>query len=250
VSARDDGSSIFSIDSESQKPNPVPQPKQPPSVKPVSKTAAKPADHRQKLAELKEAHRNQLQALKSRHQSEQKLLRDALSEQKKQAKEALKEAREGSQKFYESQVKQMRSEYSSQVDLLRKELRQYLEKSVSALMKNYESESAKENDEKLEGLKSMIHDDFLEALQRKAEEIDLLRVQSNEEVQKLAQDNNEKSHRIAQLEIKMKEISHYLPEDVQEDVYEQFGFEENLEGLEDEPKSKRKGLLARITSVF
>jgi hypothetical protein len=48
----------------------------------------------------------------------------------------------------------------------------------------------------------------------------------------------------------MKEISQYLPEDVQEDMYEQFGFEADLEGLEDEPKTKRKGLLARITSIF
>jgi hypothetical protein len=249
VSAIDDSSVIFEIDSQAPKTNTVAQPKQS-TPKSESKAIARPMECRKKIAELNEAHRKQLQALKSLHLTEYKRLQDASRKQEKQAKEALKEATEGTRKFYDAQVKQMRSEYASQVDLIRKELKQHLEKSVSEITKNYESKVANVNDEKLEGLKSAIHDDFLEALQRKTEELDLLRAQSNEEITKLAQDNNEKNHRIAQLEIKMKEISQYLPEDVQEDMYEQFGFEADLEGLEDEPKTKRKGLLARITSIF
>jgi hypothetical protein len=173
-----------------------------------------------------------------------------LTKQTKQAKDALKDATEGSKKFYDAQVKQMRSDYSNQIDSVRKELKQYIVKSINEITKDYESKVAKVNDEKLDSLRGMIHEDFLEALQKKTEEIDVIRVQSSEEVTKLAQENNEKSHRITQLEIKMKEISHYLPEDVQEDVCEQFGFEAELEGLEDEPKARRRGLFARLTSIF
>jgi hypothetical protein len=250
VSAIDDSSVIFGMDSEKSKPIGAKKEKQQSSARSESKAESKPIDYRKKIAELNEAHRNQILALKSKHQTEHKLLRDELTKQEKQARDALKDATEGSKKFYDAQVKQMRSDYSNQIDSVRKELKQYIEKSINAITKDYESKVAKVNDEKLESLRGMIHEDFLEALQKKTEEVDLIRVQSSEEVTKLAQENNEKSHRITQLEIKMKEISHYLPEDVQEDLCEQFGFEAELEGLEDEPKARRRGLFARLMSIF
>jgi len=142
----------------------------------------------------------------------------------------------------------MRADYSSQNEALRTELKRYLEDSVDEIAKNYETRLANESNERLDNLKTMIHDDFVEAMQKKADEMDQLRTVSEAEIGRIAQENNEKGHRITQLELKMKEISHYLPEDIQEDVFEQFGFKAELDGLEDKPKAKRKGLLARLRS--
>jgi chromosome segregation ATPase len=203
------------------------------------------SDLRKRIAELKQAHRQETQALKSKHQSEQKLLREELKDQQRKARAALEE----SKKHYDSQLRQMRADYAAQSESLRGELKQYLEEAVKEIATNYESRMKNESDDKIEGLRSMIHDDFLKALQEKEYELDQLRRESSDEAARIIQENNEKNHRIAQLESKMKEVSRHLPEDVQEDLAEQFGFEAELDSLE-ESKPNRKGLLARITSLF
>ncbi|HJS81958.1 MAG TPA: hypothetical protein VJ742_03900, partial [Nitrososphaera sp.] len=192
----------------------------------------------------------QLQDLRSKYQADERLLRQELKEQARKSKEAVKEAGETSRKFYDNQLKQMRNEYRDQSATLRKELKQFLEDSVNNIAKNQETKMNRESDERLDSLKSMIHEDFVEALQKKTEEIDLIRTDSENRIAEVVQESTDKSHRISQLEIKMKEISQYLPGDIQEEVYEQFGFEDELAALEEEPKPKRKGLLGRLTSVL
>jgi F0F1-type ATP synthase membrane subunit b/b' len=177
------------------------------------------------------------------------MLRQELKEQARKSKEAVKEAGEMSRKFYDNQLKQIRDEYRDQSATLRKELKQFLEDSVNNIAKNQETKMNRESDERLDSLKSMIHEDFVEALQKKTEEIDLIRTDSENRIAEIVQESTDKSHRISQLEIKMKEISQYLPSDIQEEVYEQFGFEDELAALEEEPKPKRKGILGKLMSL-
>lgn len=224
-----------------------------PDARPVQKSknmsavrkAAQPADLRKRLTDLTQAHRQEIQALKSRFQTEQKLMREALKEQQRKTKEAV----EASKKVYDSQLKQARADYNDQNEFLRKALKQYLQNAVKEITTNYESRVTKENDERLDELRNMIREDFLKAMQDKQDEIDQIRLQSGDEIASLVQESNEKNHRIAQLESRMKEVSHYLPEDMQEELAQQFGIEAELDTL-DESIPKRRGLLARLTSMF
>jgi hypothetical protein len=241
MSGTDDSSSIFS-DAAHASPKIV---SRTPSAKNSAKKKTSISDPRKRIAAINESHRNQLKALKSRFQMEQKLLRDAL----KKEQEKTKDATVGAKKFYEYQLRQMREDYRRQNDSTRSELRHYLENSVKAIANDQESKITKEYEDRLSNLKEMIHKDFLEELQRKTDEIDQLRAQSNNEIANVMQDNSDKNHRMTQLEIKMREISHYLPDDVQEDLYEQFGFEAELEGIEEEPAAKKRGLLAKLASL-
>jgi hypothetical protein len=246
-----DESSVFAIDAvnkDSQRPE---NKKVPPASSKKTRTKgvrAGQSDDKKKLTELKAGHRKEIQALKSKHRVEYKAVQSELREQLRKSKVAIKDATEGSKKFYEGQLRQMRADYTNQNEALRTELKKFLENSVDEIAKNYETRLANESNERLDNLKSMIHDDFVEAMQKKADEIEQIRTESEAEIARIAQENNEKGHRITQLELKMKEISHYLPEDIQEDVFEQFGFKAEMDGLEDKPKAKRKGLLARLRS--
>lgn len=249
MSGINDGSIIFDSNSSNSKLASGAQEIRP-AANPVGKSGSKALDQRKRISELNESHRNEIKALKSRYHAEHKLLQDAFKEHQRKAKDAIKEAGESSKKFYEGQLKQMRQDYASNINSLREELKQYLEKSVSEIARDHELRITKQEDEKFDNFRTAIHEDFLQAIQKKSEEIDLLRVQSNDEVARLVKENNEKNHRIAQLELKMKEISHYLPEDVHDEIYEQFGFEAELDDTEEKPKAKRRGLFARFTSIF
>ena len=239
MSVKAESSSVFAIDAvnkDSQKPEI--KKALPASSKKTRTTGARAgqSDGKKKLAELKAGHRKEIQALKTKHRAEYKAVQSELREQLRKSKLAIKDATEGSKKFYDGQLRQMRADYSSQNEALRTELKKSLENSVEEIAKNYETRLANESNERLDNLKDMIHDDFVEAMQKKADEMDQLRTESEAEIARIAQENNEKGHRITQLELKMKEISHYLPEDIQEDVFEQFGFKAELDGLEDKPK--------------
>src|SRR6185503_4436 len=251
MSGKDETSSVFATDAVNKETQNLEIKKVLPATSKKTKTKlirAGQSDSRKKLAELKAGHRKEIQALKSKHRAEYKAVQSELREQLRKSKVAIRDATEGSKKFYDGQLRQMRADYSSQNEALRTELKRYLEHSVDEIAKNYETRLANESNERLDNLKNMIHDDFVEAMQKKADEMDQLRTESEAEIARIAQENNEKAHRITQLELKMKEISHYLPEDIQEDVFEQFGFKAELDGLEDKPKAKRKGLLARLRS--
>ena len=251
MSGKDESPSVFAIDA-------VNKDLKNPEIKKVLPASSKKtktkrvrvgqSDSRKKLAELKSRYRKEIQALKSKHRVEYKAVQGELREQLRKSKVAIKDATEGSKKFYDGQLRQMRADYTSQNEALRTDLKKFLENSIDEIAKNHETRLTNESNERLDNLKNMIHDDFVEAMQKKADEMDQLRTESDAEIARIAQENNEKGHRITQLELKMKEISHYLPEDIQEDVFEQFGFEADSGDVEDKPKAIRKGLLARLRS--
>jgi hypothetical protein len=251
MSADESNSSVFNIDALKSSSKDDIAFKPAPVVKPKARESrqATASDCKKKIAEMNAVHRKQLQDLRSKYQADERTLRQELKEQARKSKEAVKEAGETSRKFYDNQLKQMRNEYRDQSATLRKELKQFLEDSVNNISRNQETKMNRESDERLDSLKGMIHEDFIEALQKKTEEIDLIRTDSENKIAEVVQESTDKSHRISQLEIKMKEISQYLPGDIQEEVYEQFGFEDELAALEEEPKPKRKGILGKLMSL-
>jgi hypothetical protein len=250
MSGKDDSSSVFTIGATSRALEKTESQKVPHnSRKSKGKSArATQTDIRKQLAELKVSHRKEIQALKSKHRVEHKLVQGALRDQFKKSKVAVKEAKEGSKKFYDIQLRQLRSDFTNQNETLRLELKKFLEGSVEEVANNYEMRLANESNERLDNLRSMIHDDFVEAMQRKEDEIDQIRGESQAEIARVTQESTDKGHRITQLEKRMKEISHHLPDDVKKDIYEQFGFKTELEALQEKPKEKRKGFLARLRS--
>lgn len=251
MSGKDETVSVFDTDAVNNDPQDSESKKVQPASSKKSKTKhvrSGQSDGKKKLVALKAGHRKEIHALKSKHRVEYKAVQRELREHLRKSKVAIKEATEGSKKFYDGQLRQMRADYTSQNEALRLELKKFLEHSVTDITKDYEMKLANESNERLDNLKNMIHDDFVEAMQKKADEMDQLRTESEGEIARIAQENNEKGHRITQLELKMKEISTYLPEDIQQDVFEQFGFKADSDGLEDRPKAKRKGLLARLRS--
>ena len=250
MSGKDDSSSVFTIGATSRALEKTESQKVPRNSRKSKRKSggATQADIRKKLAELKASHRKEIQALKSKHRVEHKLVQGALRDQFKKSKVAIKEAKEGSKKFYDIQLRQLRGDFTSQNDTLRVELKSFLEDSVEGVAKNYETRLANASNERLDNLRSMIHEDFVEAMQRKEDEIDQIRGESQAEIVRVVQESTDKGHRITQLEKRMKEISHHLPEDVKKDIYEQFGFKIEPEALQEKPKEKRKGLLARLRS--
>ena len=250
MSGKDDTSSVFALDAANSAPEEIELKKVPRTSRKLKtkRGGADKPDSRKKLVELRAAHRKEIQALRSKHRVEHKSVQSQLKEQLRKSKEAIKEAKEGSRKFYENQLRQMRADYSSQNESLRTELKKFLDNSVAEVAKNYETRLANASNERLDDLKSMIHDDFVEAMQKKTDEIDQIRAESDAEIARVVQENADKGHRITQLEIRMKAISHYLPEDIQKDIYEQFGFKAELDGLAEKPKEKGKGFLARLRS--
>jgi hypothetical protein len=96
----------------------------------------------------------------------------------------------------------------------------------------------------------MIHDEFVDQMQKKADEIEQLRAQLEGKLAVTSQESQGRGHRITQLEGRLKEVSHYLPDDVQQEIYEQFGFEDEVIELDEDPKEKRKGLFGRLASAL
>lgn len=213
----------------------------------VHKTAKAEASGR--ISELRSLHRKEVQELKARQKEQVTALQKSLKEQAAKSKEELRKAEVETKKFYEGQLKQLRSDYSSQNERLREELRSYLEGAVSEIAKEQESRLARESDERIDSLREMINADFVAAMQAKQQEFDQTKALLDAEIARLEEESDGRKHRIAQLETKMKELSHYLPEDVQHELYEQFGFAEDLKILE-EAKPKRKGFFSKLMSLF
>lgn len=249
----DNTSSVFDIDSLHAVIQPEPAASRPAAQAPAKDKGARPrkkSECGQKISALKETHRKQMLELKARYQADFKALRDEMKEQSAKSKIALKVAGENSKKFYETQLKQMRDDYSRQNSALRAELVKYLKDSVGEIRKQVETKITSEHGDRLDSLRAMVHEDFVESMQKKSDEFDQIKALSDARMAELSQENKEKSQRILQMETKMKEISQYLPEDVQAEIYEQFGFEDELAALEEDPKPKRKGLFGRLTSAL
>ena len=249
MSGKDETSSVYTIDaikdasqnSESRKVPRASFKKQKTKTVRISQS-----DGKKKLVDLRAAHRKEIQALKSKHRLEYKSVRSELREQLRKSNIAIKEAKEGSKKFYEGQLRQIRDDYTRQNESLRAELKKFLAQAVDDTSRNYETTLANESNERFDSLRSMIHEDFVLELQKKTDETEQIKAESEAEIARVTQESRDKGHRIAQLEIRMKAISHYLPDDIRKDIYEQFGFRAELDSVEEKPK--RKGLLARLRS--
>lgn len=96
------------------------------------------------------------------------------------------------------------------------------------------------------------HDEFMQELTSKSQQYEELKLSSENQVNKMTEENSRNSQKIMMLDEKIKELALHLPEDVRKELFEELG----LEYLEipaqpaKEEKRKRKGMLSRLSQLF
>ena len=206
-------------------------------------------DCRKMIGHINATYRKQIRTLKVKYKSEIKSLRASLQDQAKKSKHSIKKAAAESKTFYQRRLNQISLEYQGQNEALRKELHNYMENSFNEIAENYQTSLTGESDVRFDSLKRIIQTDFVDELQKKVDEIEQLKTQTQKEISEVIQESDLKGHRMSQLEGRLKDVSQFLPADVREELYEQFGFEEDMAEIE-VPRSKRKSILGRLTSII
>lgn len=201
------------------------------------------------LAHINADHRKQIRAIKMKYRGEVKLVRASLKMQARKSKDSIKKAAAESKKIYQERLNKISLEYQRQNESLREELQKKLEDSFNEVAMTYQTSVTSESDTRFDSLKKLIQSDFVDELQRKVDEIEQLRTQSEKELSEVVQESDLKGHRMSQLENRLKEVSQYLTEDVRDEIYEQFGFEDAMEEIE-VARPKRRGFFGRLTSII
>jgi len=204
-------------------------------------------DRQKQISELRATHKNEMQLLKKKHQMEIQELQKRLKDHESKSKEELRK----SEKHYHAQLEQIRKENKENSIAMYKEIKDFLGVQISEMRETSESSIRNDNDEHFEKLKLSMQSVLTDELQKKTAELEQTKVFSEAQANKLVQDTHEKNQHIDFLEDKIKEIAQHLPEDAQQELYEELGFElpKVLEELDDEPKNKKKkkGFFARLS---
>ncbi|MGI0036425.1 MAG: hypothetical protein ACRD98_11220, partial [Nitrososphaera sp.] len=200
---------------------------------------------------LKAAHRGEIQDIKSKHQSEQKLHQNELRDLEKKHKQDLQVALNNAEKNYQAQLEQQQKDQHDHIRELRNELKALIEGPIKEMTANYQNVVAKDSHDQLEKLKKWFHSEFAQEIQKKTEELEKVKAASDAQAEKLVSEIDERNRHMSYLEEKIKDISEYLPEDEQEELYEELGFEIPEAIVQEKPsKAKRKGFLARFSAIF
>ncbi len=208
-------------------------------------------DWRQKISELKAAHRSEIQDIKNKHQSEQKLHQNELKDLEKKHKQELQVALNNAEKNYQAQLEEQRKDQRDQIRELKNELKAMIEGPIKEMVANYQKVVANGSHEQLEKLRKWFHSEFAQEIQKKAEELEKVKAAGDAQAEKLVAEIDARNRHMSFLEEKIKDISEYLPEDEQEELYEELGFEIPEAIIQEKPsKEKRKGFLARFSAIF
>jgi hypothetical protein len=212
------------------------------SHRPTQAKAPKKAarEGQNKIAELRELHKSRLQAVIKKHQEEKKQMQRDLKDQTKKNQYDLKLALGQAEKTYRTQLELLRKDYESRSVSIRNELKEFLAGEMEGIKKHSESVVESDSQERLEKLEKWIHGEFLGELQNKSKELEQVKVSADSQVHDLVKEIDQKNKEISFLQEKIKEISDYMPEEEQDDLYEELGFEHEVEDAAEEPKQKRK----------
>ena len=168
--------------------------------------------------------------------------------------EVLKEELRKTEKEYHAQLEQIRKENKDNNAAMYREIRDFLGAQMAEMKEGSESAVRNDNDEHFERLRQSMESVFTDELQKKTAELEQMKVFSEAQANKLIEDTHEKNQRIDFLEEKIKEIAQKLPEEAQQELYEELGFElpKVLEELDDKPKhqKKKKGLFDRLSAAL
>lgn len=204
-------------------------------------------DHQKQISELKVSHKSDLQLMKKKHQMEIQELQKRLKDHESRGKEELRK----SEKQYHAQLEQIRKENKENNAAMYKEITDFLGAQISEMREGNESAIRNDNHEYFEGLRQSMESVFTDELEKKTAELEQIKVFSEAQANKLVQDTHEKNQRIDFLEEKIKEIAQKLPEEAQQELYEELGFElpKVLEELDEQPKhkKKKKGFFSRLS---
>lgn len=207
-------------------------------------------DRQKQISELKASHKNDLQLMKKKHQMEIQELQKRLKDRESRSKEELRKT----EKEYHAQLEQIRKENKDNNAAMYREIRDFLGAQMAEMKEGSESAVRNDNDEHFERLRQSMESVFTDELQKKTAELEQMKVFSEAQANKLIEDTHEKNQRIDFLEEKIKEIAQKLPEEAQQELYEELGFElpKVLEELDDKPKhqKKKKGLFDRLSAAL
>ncbi len=207
-------------------------------------------DRQKQISELKASHKSELQLMKKKHQMEIQELQKRLKDHESRSKEELRK----SDKQYHAQLEQIRKENKENNAEMYGEIKDFLGAQMSEMKEGNASAIRNDNDEHFERLRQSIESVFTDELQQKTTELEQTKVFSEAQANKLVQDTHEKNQRIDFLEEKIKEIAQKLPEETQQELYEELGFElpKVLEQLDEEPKhkKKKKGFFDRLSEAL
>lgn len=245
-------SSVFDLEpavqGEDDKPDVQEIPKQS-KVRPKDSKAAgseRKKDRQKQISELKAAHKSDLQLMKKKHQMEIQELQKRLKDHESRSKEELRK----SEKQYQAQLEQIRKENKENNAAMYGEIKNFIGSQISEMREGNESAIRNDNDEHFERLRQSMESVFTDELQKKTAELEQIKVFAEAQANRLVQDTHEKNQRIDFLEDKIKEIAQKLPEEAQQELYEEMGFElpKVLEELDEEPKhkKKKKGFFERL----
>jgi hypothetical protein len=195
-------------------------------------------DRQKQVSDLKARHKSDLQLMKRKHQMEIQELQKRLKDHESRSKEELRK----SEKQYHAQLEQIRKENKENSTAMYREIKDFLNAQMSEMGERNESAIRNDNEQHFEKLRQSMESVFTDELQKKTAELEQTKVFSEAQANKLVQDTQEKNQRIDFLEDKIKEIAQKLPEEAQQELYEELGFElpKVLEELDDKPKQKKK----------
>ncbi len=223
------------------------KPAQEPRERPTKKARS---DDRSRIAELRVSHAKKMQEIVRNHREERKTLQKEIKEQAKKSRDDLGKALRETEKKYQLQLEQLRKDYEFQSTKLQNELEGFLEGKMAEMNEHNEKVVANDSQERLEKLQEWLHGEFVSELQTKTNELEQTKASAEVQTQNLVHEIDQKNQEIIFLQDKIKEISLHLKRKLREAILDELGLEEEPEETDKKKKEHKKGLFAKLSSIF
>lgn len=232
-----------SMEPEPQAPQPAVQPveKVPSPTKVIKKLVAK-----KKRAPLPSDPR--AREIARKHEAERKSIQKDLDALAKKRDRDIRELMDKALRDHYELIDKERSDY---LELLR-ELKKSLEAQTQGITESCQQVVTTAAQDEVERMVNWFHEEFMKELNKKNREFEDLKATAEKQVNKMTEENDNKSKKIMQLDDKIKELAASLPADVRKALFAELGLEhlEPVKVVPKEPKRERKGLFSRLSQVF
>ena len=219
-------------------------------------TTKEPAERKKKpdtqarINDLKEKHKNKIQEILKKHAAERKVLQNEIKEQARRSREDLNKALKQTEKSYRVQLEQLRADYETRSAKLQSELQGFLGEQMKEIKILNHDAVVEDSKERMEKLQEWLHSEFVTELQNKTNELGQIKASSDAQVQELVHEVDRKNREIVSLQNKIKEISLHLKKGLREELYDELGFEDDPSPVDKKKKKQKKGIFARLGSMF
>jgi hypothetical protein len=183
-----------------------------------------------------------------KHAAERKAMEKNMNEMTKKRERDIKDLMEKVLKNHYAQVDKERADYLSVLG----DLKNSLEGQSREITTSCQQVVTSAAQDEVERMVNWFHDEFMQELNKKAQEYEELKVSSENQVNKMSEESEGKSQKIMILDARIKKLAFHLPKDVRKELFAELGLEHLETQLVQEKAQKKegKGFFSKLSQMF